>query len=122
MARPKKLVLAVIDAMKPAMLEQAIASGRAPTLELLMQRGHHTGECVAAFPSVTPVCSASIDPLRVRDRLGKVVHGHHDDVVHLPVQVAQHVGRRLELVEGGGPAGHRPPERMARTGSLVVRK
>ena len=60
MARPKKLVLAVIDAMKPAMLEQAVASGRAPTLELLMQRGHHTGECVAAFPSVTPVCSASI--------------------------------------------------------------
>ena len=58
--RPKKLVLAVIDAMKPAMLEQAVAAGRAPTLELLMQRGHHTGECVAAFPSVTPVCSASI--------------------------------------------------------------
>ena len=25
-----------------------------------MERGHHTGECVAAFPSVTPVCSASI--------------------------------------------------------------
>ena len=46
--------------MKPAMLEQAVAAGRAPTLELLMQRGHHTGECVAAFPSVTPVCSASI--------------------------------------------------------------
>ena len=60
MARPKKLVLAVIDAMKPAMLEQAVASGRAPALELLMERGHHTGECVAAFPSVTPVCSASI--------------------------------------------------------------
>jgi hypothetical protein len=58
--RPKKLVLAVIDAMKPAMLEQAVAAGRAPTLELLMQRGHHTGKCVAAFPSVTPVCSASI--------------------------------------------------------------
>jgi predicted AlkP superfamily pyrophosphatase or phosphodiesterase len=55
---PKKLVLAVIDAMKPAMLEQAVASGRTPALELLMERGHHTGECVAAFPSVTPVCSA----------------------------------------------------------------
>jgi hypothetical protein len=56
----KKLVLAVIDAMKPAMLEKAVESGRAPTLALLMERGHHTGECVAAFPSVTPVCSASI--------------------------------------------------------------
>jgi hypothetical protein len=59
-ARRKKLVLAVIDAMKPAMLEQAVASGRAPALGTLMERGHHTGECVAAFPSVTPVCSASI--------------------------------------------------------------
>jgi hypothetical protein len=56
----KKLVLAVIDAMKPAMLEKAIESGRAPALQLLMERGHHTDECVAAFPSVTPVCSASI--------------------------------------------------------------
>jgi hypothetical protein len=56
----KKLVLAVIDAMKPAMLERAVESGQAPTLALLMARGHHTGECVAAFPSVTPVCSASI--------------------------------------------------------------
>jgi hypothetical protein len=59
-AARKKLVLAVIDAMKPAMLEQAIAAGRAPALQLLMERGHHTDECVAAFPSVTPVCSASI--------------------------------------------------------------
>jgi hypothetical protein len=56
----KKLVLAVIDAMKPAMLAKAVESGRAPALALLMERGHHTGECVAAFPSVTPVCSASI--------------------------------------------------------------
>lgn len=56
----KKLVLAVIDAMKPAMLEQAVASGRAPTLGMLMERGHHVSDCVAAFPSVTPVCSASI--------------------------------------------------------------
>jgi hypothetical protein len=56
----KKLVLAVIDAMKPAMLAKAVESGRAPALALLMERGHHSGECVAAFPSVTPVCSASI--------------------------------------------------------------
>jgi Type I phosphodiesterase / nucleotide pyrophosphatase len=58
-ARPK-LVLAVIDAMKPAMLDQAVAAGRAPTLALLMERGRHVSDCVAAFPSVTPVCSASI--------------------------------------------------------------
>ena len=60
MANRKKLVLAVIDAMKPAMLEQAVALGRAPTLGLLMERGHFVDDCVAAFPSVTPVCAASI--------------------------------------------------------------
>jgi hypothetical protein len=57
---PRKLVLAVIDAMKPAMLERAVASGRAPALEALMERGHYVDDCVAAFPSVTPVCAASI--------------------------------------------------------------
>ena len=56
----KKLVLAVIDAMKPAMLERAVASGQAPAMQLLMERGEHVDDCVAAFPSVTPVCAASI--------------------------------------------------------------
>src|SRR3954454_23852870 len=56
----KKLVLAVIDAMKPAMLERAVASGRAPTLQLLIEQGQLVDECVPAFPSVTPVCAASI--------------------------------------------------------------
>jgi len=56
----KKLVLAVIDAMKPAMLERAIATGRAPAMKLLAERGHLVDDCVAAFPSVTPVCAASI--------------------------------------------------------------
>ena len=56
----KKLVLAVIDAMKPAMLERAIATGRAPALERIRQEGVYVNDCVAAFPSVTPVCAASI--------------------------------------------------------------
>jgi len=56
----KKLVLVVIDAMKPAMLERAVATGVAPTLGLLMERGHHVGDCVPPFPSVTPVCAATI--------------------------------------------------------------
>src|SRR3954466_116775 len=46
--------------MKPAMLERAIATARAPTLQLLVERGHLVDDCVAAFPSVTPVCAASI--------------------------------------------------------------
>jgi hypothetical protein len=55
-----KLVLAVVDAMKPAMLERAISTGKAPAMALLKERGHYRDDCVAAFPSVTPVCAASI--------------------------------------------------------------
>jgi predicted AlkP superfamily pyrophosphatase or phosphodiesterase len=57
---PAKLVLCVIDAMAPVMLERAVADGQAPTLAALMQRGLYVPDCVAAFPSVTPVCAASI--------------------------------------------------------------
>jgi hypothetical protein len=60
LAKPPKLVLCVIDAMAPAMLEQAVASGAAPVLATLIERGRYMPECVAAFPSVTPVCAASI--------------------------------------------------------------
>ncbi len=56
----KKLILVVIDALKPAMLERAIAVGRAPTLEQVRERGAYVADCVAAFPSVTPVCAATI--------------------------------------------------------------
>ncbi len=61
-ARPtsRKLVLTVIDALKPAMLERAVEQGRAPTLKAIMERGAYVDDCVAAFPSVTPVCAASI--------------------------------------------------------------
>ncbi len=59
-AQPKKLVLVVIDAMKPAMLERAIASGRAPALARIREEGAYVADCVAAFPSVTPVCAATI--------------------------------------------------------------
>ncbi|HTU77480.1 MAG TPA: alkaline phosphatase family protein [Solirubrobacteraceae bacterium] len=57
--RPK-LVLCVIDAMAPAMLERAIEAGAAPVLERLVDGGRYVPDCVAAFPSVTPVCAASI--------------------------------------------------------------
>jgi hypothetical protein len=57
---PPKLVLCVIDAMAPEMLERAVAAGAAPVLEQLIERGRYVPACVAAFPSVTPVCAASI--------------------------------------------------------------
>jgi hypothetical protein len=59
-APAKKLILVVIDALKPAMLERAIAVGRAPALAQVMERGTYVKDCVAAFPSVTPVCAATI--------------------------------------------------------------
>src|ERR1700756_3167326 len=59
-AEPKKLVLVVVDAMKPAMLERVIASGRAPAMARIQEEGGYVGDCVAAFPSGTPVCAATI--------------------------------------------------------------
>jgi Type I phosphodiesterase / nucleotide pyrophosphatase len=64
----KKLLLVVIDAMKPAMLERAVAAGRAPALARLMQEGEWIDDCVAAFPSVTPVCAATIATGAAPDR------------------------------------------------------
>src|ERR1700744_5453817 len=57
---PRKLVLVVVDAMKRSMLERAIAAGRAPSMALVRERGVYVDDCVAAFPSVTPVCAATI--------------------------------------------------------------
>jgi hypothetical protein len=59
-AKRKKLVLCVIDALAPAMLQRAVAAGAAPMLAHLMENGQYVAGCVAAFPSVTPVCAASI--------------------------------------------------------------
>jgi hypothetical protein len=50
----------VIDALKPAMLDRAIASGRAPALARIRNDGVYVDDVVAAFPSVTPVCAATI--------------------------------------------------------------
>jgi hypothetical protein len=58
--KPKKLVLAVIDSLKPEILDRAIASGRAPALKALVERGVYVRECVSTFPSVTPVASSTI--------------------------------------------------------------
>jgi Type I phosphodiesterase / nucleotide pyrophosphatase len=59
-ARPSKLVLAVIDSLKPQMLDEAIEEGRAPALAALRERGTYIPDCVSTFPSVTPVASATI--------------------------------------------------------------
>jgi len=58
--RPPKLVLAVIDGLRSPVLEQVVSDGQAPHLAAVMERGHYVDDCAAAFPSVTPVCTASI--------------------------------------------------------------
>ena len=58
--KPRKLILAVIDALKPEMLERAVEQGRAPALATLMRHGTYVRDCVSSFPSVTPVAAASI--------------------------------------------------------------
>ena len=59
-SKPKKLVLAVIDALKPEMLDRAVEHGRAPALRRLLQNGTFVRDCVSTFPSVTPVAAATI--------------------------------------------------------------
>ena len=67
---PAKLVLAVIDGLKPSMLERAIATGRAPALQAVRERGTVVDDCTAAFPSVTPVCAAAIATGGLQDAHG----------------------------------------------------
>ena len=64
---PPKLVLTVIDGMKPTMLERAILAGTAPALKAIRDRGTYVDDCVAAFPSVTPVCAGMIATGRLQD-------------------------------------------------------
>jgi hypothetical protein len=65
---PSKLMLVVVDGMKPSALERAVASGKARTLALLMERGTYVDDCCAAFPSVTPTCASTIATGVLQDR------------------------------------------------------
>jgi hypothetical protein len=68
----RKLVLVVIDSLKPEMLDRAIAEDRAPALKAIVERGEYIRDCVSVFPSVTPVASATITT------------GTSPDVHHIP--------------------------------------
>lgn len=65
-----KLILVVVDALKPAMLERAVEEGRAPHFGEIMRRGAYFPECVSVFPSVTPAASATIATGAPVDRHG----------------------------------------------------
>jgi hypothetical protein len=88
MAAKKKLVLAVVDALKPEMLERAIEHGRAPVMAKLRERGTYVRDCVSSFPSVTPVAAASI-----ATGLGPADH-------HVPAMNWYHRGERRYVEYG----------------------
>jgi hypothetical protein len=83
----KKLVLAVIDGLTPAVLERGIAEGRLPALAFLRERGAYR-VATTTFPSVTPVCLTSL------------VTGAHPDAHHIPHIAWYHRGER-RIVEYG---------------------
>jgi hypothetical protein len=83
----KKLVLAVIDGLTPAMLERALGEGRLPALSFLRQAGSYV-RGTTTFPSVTPVCLTSI------------ATGAHPDTHHIPHLVWYH-RRERRVVEYG---------------------
>ncbi|HSI79385.1 MAG TPA: alkaline phosphatase family protein [Solirubrobacterales bacterium] len=56
----RKLVLCVVDSLRTDMLERSIAAGEAPNFAALCERGEAIPDCVAPFPSVTPVCCSEI--------------------------------------------------------------
>jgi Type I phosphodiesterase / nucleotide pyrophosphatase len=57
---PRKVVFIVIDGMRTDAFEQAAASGRAPALGFLRQRGRYVRDSVATFPSITPAATATL--------------------------------------------------------------
>ena len=83
----KKAILVVIDGLTPAMLERGLAEGRVPSLAYLVERGTYA-RGVTTFPSVTPVCLASI------------ATGAHPDVHRIPHLAWYHRGEG-RLVEYG---------------------
>jgi hypothetical protein len=65
---PRKLVLCVVDSLRTDKLQHAAESGQAPTFAALLERGSLIGDCVSAFPSVTPVCTSEIATGHAADR------------------------------------------------------
>jgi hypothetical protein len=60
MPTPGKLCLIVVDSLRTDMLLRAVAEDLAPNFRELLTRGSLIGDCVSAFPSVTPVACSEI--------------------------------------------------------------
>jgi predicted AlkP superfamily pyrophosphatase or phosphodiesterase len=83
----KKLIVVVIDGLTPDAFESAVDSKRTPTLAQLADQGRYR-RGVTVFPSLTPVCLASL------------ATGAYPDVHGIPHLVWYHRGER-RLVEYG---------------------
>lgn len=60
MPSTRKLCLIVVDSLRTDMLLRAVGDDLAPNLAVLIERGSLIGDCVSAFPSVTPVACSEI--------------------------------------------------------------
>ena len=60
MPTSRKLCLIVVDSLRTDMLLRASAEDLAPNFTALLDRGTLIGDCVSAFPSVTPVACSDI--------------------------------------------------------------
>ena len=87
----RKVILAVIDGLTPAMLEGALETRSLPTLASLVEHGAY-GRATTTFPSLTPVCLSSI------------ATGAHADVHEIPHLVWWHRGEQ-RIVEYGSSFG-----------------
>jgi predicted AlkP superfamily pyrophosphatase or phosphodiesterase len=85
--KPKPVVVIVIDGLTPSMFEAA----QTPALRFLAERGEYT-RAASVFPSLTPVCLASI------------ATGAYPDVHRIPHLVWWHRGEQ-RLVEYGSSFG-----------------
>lgn len=89
------LILAVIDGLVPDAIERAVADGAAPVLARLMGEGVYVDDSVASFPSVTPVCAATI------------ATGTGPDEHHIPSMNWYHRGERRYVEYGSSFAAGR---------------
>jgi predicted AlkP superfamily pyrophosphatase or phosphodiesterase len=87
----RKLILVVIDGLTPEIYEDAVERRTAPTLAALHEAGTY-GRAVSSFPSLTPVCLATL------------ATGAHPNVHGIPHLVWYHRGEK-RLVEYGSSFG-----------------
>jgi hypothetical protein len=94
---PRRVVYIVIDGLRTEAFEQAAASGRAPALTFLRDRGHYVRDSVAAFPSITPCATATLITGETPDRHGIPGQCWYDRGEQRVVNYGQ--GPRLAFIE-----------------------